>query len=79
MILIGRGNVSMNVWINVWNPNISHAFVVQNIYLGNICFKCLDISSYQKFVYRRLISGYVWKCLLLQRQSSNECLKVNIL
>ncbi len=36
------------------------------ISLGNICFKCLDISAYQTFVYQMDISVYVWKCLSLQ-------------
>ena len=35
------------------------------ICLGNICFKCLDISAYQTFFYQGHISEYVLKHLLL--------------
>ena len=36
------------------------------ICLGNICFKCLDISAFQTLFYQMHISGYVCKCLSLQ-------------
>ncbi len=39
---------------------MSHAFVMQNICLANICFKCFDISANQTFFYQ------MWKCLSLQ-------------
>ncbi len=55
---------------NKYFPGISHVFVLQNICLGNICFKCLHISLYQTFVYQMDISGYV--CLSFSYTTHNN-------